>query len=57
MQEQGIRSAIIAPVVGPDGAFGVLYIDNAMNREYYTLSDLDYSMLLAIHTAAIVKNF
>jgi len=57
IQEEGIRSAMIAPILGPAGVFGVLYVDNAMVREHYTLSDLDYAMLLAIHTAAIVKNF
>jgi hypothetical protein len=34
-----------------------LYVDNAMDHEHYSLSDLDYLMLLAIHTAAIVENF
>jgi len=52
-----VRSALIAPVVEPSGCFGVLYVDNAMDHEHYGLSDLDYLMLLAIHTAAIVENF
>jgi hypothetical protein len=52
-----IRSAMIAPVIDPAGCFGVLYIDNAADQESYSLSDLDYLMLLAIHTAAIVENF
>lgn len=55
--EEKIRSAMIAPIVDPDGCFGVLYVDNAMDHDYYSLSDLDYLMLLAIHTAAIVENF
>jgi pSer/pThr/pTyr-binding forkhead associated (FHA) protein len=52
-----ISSAMIAPVVDPTGCFGVLYVDNAKDHEHYSLSDLDYLMLLAIHTAAIVENF
>ena len=52
-----VRSALIAPVVEPSGCFGVLYVDNAMDHEHYELSDLDYLMLLAIHTASIVENF
>jgi len=56
-REQGIQSAMIAPVIGSDGCFGVIYIDNAMDHEHYNLSDLDYLMLLAIHTATIIKNF
>ena len=50
-------SAMITPVIDPSGCFGVLYVDNAGEKQYYTLSDLDYLMLLAIHTAAIVENF
>jgi len=56
-EEQGIRSAIIAPIMRPDGCFGILYVDNAMDREHYSLSDLDYLMLLATHTAAILERF
>jgi len=54
---QKIHSAMIAPIIDPAGCFGVLYIDNAADQERYSLSDLDYLMLLAIHTAAIVENF
>ena len=54
--EQGIRSAMIAPIVHPAGCFGVLYIDNAIDSDHYSLSDLDYLMLLTIHTAAVIGN-
>jgi len=53
-EEEGIRSAIIAPIVRSVGCFGVLYVDNAADSEHYSLSDLDYLMLLAIHTAAML---
>jgi len=56
-EENRIRSAMIAPVMDPSGCFGVLYVDNSMDYEHYSLSDLDYLMLLAIHTAAIIENF
>jgi pSer/pThr/pTyr-binding forkhead associated (FHA) protein len=56
-EEEKIRSAMIAPIIDPDGCFGVLYVDNAMDHQCYSLSDLDYLMLLAIHTAAILENF
>jgi hypothetical protein len=46
---------MIAAVVGPAGCYGVLYVDNAMMHEHYSLSDLDYLMLLAMHTAAVLK--
>jgi pSer/pThr/pTyr-binding forkhead associated (FHA) protein len=57
VQDDKICSAMIAPIIDPDGCFGVLYVDNAAGQRSYTLSDLDYLMLLAIHTAAIVENF
>ncbi|MCK4294208.1 MAG: FHA domain-containing protein [Planctomycetes bacterium] len=56
-KEQGVLSAMIAPVMDPTGCFGVLYMDNAEDHRPYNLSDLDYLMLLAIHTAAILENF
>jgi predicted component of type VI protein secretion system len=52
-----IRSAMIASIMRPDGCFGVLYVDNAMMNEHYSLSDLDYLMLIAMHTATILKKF
>jgi GAF domain-containing protein len=56
-QDGKAYSAMIAPIIDPSGCFGVLYLDNAGEKRYYTLSDLDYLMLLTIHTAAIVENF
>jgi len=52
-----IRSAIVAAIMRPTGCFGVLYVDNAMIHDHYSLSDLDYLMLIAMHTAAIMKKF
>jgi pSer/pThr/pTyr-binding forkhead associated (FHA) protein len=57
MQQQGVCSAMIAPIMDPDGCFGVIYLDNGTDQQPYTLSDLDYLMILAIHTAAILENF
>jgi len=56
-EKERIRSAMIASVMSPAGCFGVLYIDNAMHNDHYSLSDLDYLILLSIHVAAILKNF
>lgn len=50
-----IRSAIIASIVGHSGCYGVIYVDNAMVHEHYSLSDLDYLMFMAIHTNAVLK--
>ena len=51
-----IRSAMIAAIMRPTGCFGVLYVDNAMMHDHYSLADLDYLMLVAIHTGAVLKN-
>ena len=52
-----IRSAMITSIKGTKGCYGVLYVDNAMVHDHYSLSDLDYLMVLAMHTAAILKNY
>lgn len=56
-EKEKIHSAMIAPVIGSGGCFGVLYLDNDMSHEYYTLDDLDYLMMLVIHTSVILENF
>ncbi|MCJ7777802.1 MAG: FHA domain-containing protein [Sedimentisphaerales bacterium] len=56
-EKERIRSAIIATIRRSSGCYGVMYIDNAMIHEHYSLSDLDYLMLLAMHTAAGLKKF
>ncbi len=55
-EEEAIRSALIATIMRPNGCFGVIYIDNAMKDKHYSLSDLDYLMLVAMHTAAVLRN-
>jgi pSer/pThr/pTyr-binding forkhead associated (FHA) protein len=41
-----IRSALIAPITSMTGCHGVIYIDNAAEDNHYSLTDLDYLMLL-----------
>jgi len=55
--KERIRSALIASISRPGGCYGVLYVDNAMMHKHYSLSDLDYLMLMAMHTAAVLKKF
>jgi hypothetical protein len=52
-----IRSAMIVAINGPAGCYGVIYVDNAMVHDHYTLGDLDYLMLLSAHTAAVLNKF
>ncbi len=56
-EKERIRSALIASIMRPNGCYGVLYVDNAMVHEHYSLSDLDYLMFIAMHTAAILRKF
>lgn len=55
--KERIRSALIAAICGPAGCYGVIYVDNAMVHDHYTLGDLDYLMIVAIHTAAVLNKF
>jgi pSer/pThr/pTyr-binding forkhead associated (FHA) protein len=50
-----IRSIVIAPIISQAGCFGVLYANNTFRDDHYSLSDLDYLMLLGFHTAAILE--
>lgn len=54
--KQQINSAMVGPIICKDGCFGALYVDNDMSHEHYNLSDLDYMMILSIHTAAFLKH-
>jgi predicted component of type VI protein secretion system len=56
-ERERIRSALIAAISGPTGCYGVIYLDNAMVHDHYTLGDLDYLMLIAIHTATVLHRF
>jgi two-component system, NtrC family, sensor kinase len=56
-EEDAIRSALIAAIMRPNGCHGVLYIDNSMKDKHFSLSDLDYLMLISMHTAAVMKKF
>lgn len=56
-EKDRIRSALIAAINGPTGCHGVIYVDNAMVHDHYTLGDLDYLMLVAIHTATVLRRF
>lgn len=56
-EKERIRSALIATINAQAGCYGVIYVDNAMIHEHYTLGDLDYLMLVAIHTATVLSRF
>jgi GAF domain-containing protein len=58
MQYEGgkINSAIIAPAICDGQCFGVLYADNSLDHEHYSLSDLDYLIFISFAVGAFVKN-
>jgi len=56
LREQG-RSVIIVPIVASEGSLGVIYIDSKPDRAPFTMSDLDYAMLLSIYLGIILENF
>lgn len=57
VNERKIRSVMIASMIKPDGCVGVLYVENTTDQGHYQLDDLDYLMLLAIHSATFVGHF
>jgi pSer/pThr/pTyr-binding forkhead associated (FHA) protein len=52
-----LRSAIIAPAMSDAECYGILYVANSTDHERYALADLDYMILLAATTAALVRTF
>ena len=57
LRQKRMQSAIIAPLRAVEGCYGMIYVDNSMDHEHYTLSDVDYLMILAVLSAAVVKKF
>jgi len=55
-KEGDLRSVVIAPIMSRAGCLGILYVDNAIGDEHYSLSDLDYLMMIGIHTSNILQN-
>ncbi|MHC4647638.1 MAG: FHA domain-containing protein [Planctomycetota bacterium] len=55
--KEKIRSAMIASIKRREGCFGAMYVDNAIAEKHYSLSDLDYMMLLAIYVSNLLKKF
>ena len=53
--QQKATSAMIAPIACVAGCFGVLYLDRSDGKRRYDSDDLDYLMLLSVHTAAIMR--
>ena len=50
-----VRSLAIAPIISKSGCFGVIYINNAIGDDHYSINDLDYLMMLGMHTASVLE--
>jgi hypothetical protein len=53
-KEVQIRSVIIAPLITPAGCYGVLYCNNTFRDDHFNLGDLDYLMLIGLHSASTI---
>lgn len=51
------QSAIIAPILAQDRVFGEIYLESKPDCAPFTMSDLDYAMLLSINLGIILDNF
>jgi pSer/pThr/pTyr-binding forkhead associated (FHA) protein len=52
-----IRSAMIVPMLVGTECFGVMYVANGVDREHYSLTELDYLIFVGLAAAAMVKSF
>ncbi|MCD6392621.1 MAG: FHA domain-containing protein [Planctomycetes bacterium] len=56
-QYERIRSGLITPVESDAGCHGVIYVDNAVDRTHFSLTDLDYLVLLAVQAGVMLGKF
>jgi pSer/pThr/pTyr-binding forkhead associated (FHA) protein len=53
-KETQVRSVLIVPLLSTGGCFGVIYANNTFRDDHYNLGDLDYLMLLGLHSASVL---
>jgi pSer/pThr/pTyr-binding forkhead associated (FHA) protein len=53
-KETQVRSVLIVPLLSTAGCFGVIYANNTFRDDHYNLGDLDYLMMLGLHTASVL---
>jgi adenylate cyclase len=52
----GIRSAMCAPLMGPDRLFGILYVDNMSKTSAFTQEELNVFAVVAAQAGAAIDN-
>jgi pSer/pThr/pTyr-binding forkhead associated (FHA) protein len=55
--EKSVGSTLIVPIMGARRPLGCIVVEKGPGQEDYHVRDLDYLMLLAMHTGAILENF
>ncbi|MGA2071197.1 MAG: FHA domain-containing protein [Sedimentisphaerales bacterium] len=53
-KEIQVRSVLIVPLLSTAGCFGVIYANNTFRDDHYNLGDLDYLMMVGLHTASVL---
>ena len=56
MKISGLRSAMCAPLLGANGLFGVLYVDNMQKASAFTQDELNVFALVAAQAGAAIDN-
>lgn len=51
------QSAIIVPILSDEGALGVIYVSSRPDLPPFSMSDLDYAMIISINLGIILENF
>ncbi len=53
-KETQVRSVLIVPLLSTAGCFGVIYANNTFRDDHYNLGDLDYLMMVGLHSASVI---
>ena len=53
-KEIQVRSVLIVPLLSTAGCFGVIYANNTFRDDHYNLGDLDYLMMVGLHTSSVL---
>jgi pSer/pThr/pTyr-binding forkhead associated (FHA) protein len=53
-KETQVRSVLIVPLLSTSGCFGVIYANNTFRDDHYNLGDLDYLMMIGLHSASVL---
>jgi len=52
-----VRSAMIVPLMVGNECYGVMYVANGIEREHYSLTELDYLIFIGLQAGALVRTF